>query len=82
MDVKKTWIEKKCEESWRFWFLIKFDRIIVWRLESIWYWITNQLVWDFDKYPEGRLMYYRTKEFLLADDPRHFAEIGEDEENS
>ena len=43
--------------------------------EVPWMWARNELVWDFNKYPDGRLMKFRTKEFLEENDPRHFDEI-------
>ena len=48
-------------------------------IDAAWYWFwawpRDCLVWDFNTYPEGRLMHARTRRFLSDDDPRHYGSI-------
>lgn len=70
--MNKSWIDIQSDKSWKFRWGMRWLRVKYWIFELPWMWITNELVWDFDKYPEGRLMYLRTKEYLPEDDYRHY----------
>lgn len=66
-----TWVQKYIDAHpwWWRWVGIK-NWIGFW----CWTWLFDQLVWDFGRYSDGRLMHARTRRFLDADDPRHYGE--------
>lgn len=46
---QKSWIEEKCDESWRWWFMVKIQWRVQNKLERLWYWIKNERVWEFSE---------------------------------